>query len=97
MTKHGNSVGQIPADFDALPRQSCATPILCSGRLGPPPSTNGGGMTQNVTTLGRTVHRGRSHTARILPAYSDGRHQSGELMEHRALKKILPLAIPQKS
>ena len=84
MTKYGNSVGQIPADFEALPRQSCATPILCSGRLGPPLSTNGGGTTQAITTMGRVVHRSRGHTVGILPAYSDGWYQSEELMECRA-------------
>jgi hypothetical protein len=28
------------------------TPILCSGRLGPSPNSNGGGTTQVVTTMG---------------------------------------------
>jgi hypothetical protein len=97
MTKHDNSVGQIPTDFEALPQQSCATPILCGGRLGPPPSTNGGGTAQAITTMGRTIRRGRGHTAGILSAYLDGRHRGGELMEYRAPQKILPLVIPQKS
>jgi hypothetical protein len=96
-TKHGNSVGQIPADFEVLPWQSCATPILYSRRLGPLPSTNGGGTAQAITTMGRVVRRGRGHTAGILSAYSDGRHQGGELMEYRAPQKVLPLVIPQKS
>jgi hypothetical protein len=39
-------------------------------------------MTQAVTTMGRTVHRSRGHTAEIKSTYSDGRYRSGELMEH---------------
>jgi hypothetical protein len=50
MIEHSNSVGQVPADLEALPRQSCAAPIFCSGRLGPSPNSNGGGTTQAVTT-----------------------------------------------
>jgi hypothetical protein len=82
MIEHSNSVGQVPADLEALPQQSCATSILCSGRLGPPSSSNGGGATQAVPTMGRTVHRSRGHTAGIISTYSDERHRSGELMEH---------------
>jgi hypothetical protein len=81
-TKCGNSVGQIPADPEALPRQSGATSILRSGRLGPPPSADGGGTTQTITTVGRVVHHHRGHTTEILPAHSDGRHRSGEFMEN---------------
>jgi hypothetical protein len=47
--------------------------------------------------MGRTVHRVRSHTAGIISAYSDGRHRSGELVEHRTPQKILPLAKPRNS
>jgi hypothetical protein len=86
-----------PADLETLPRQSCATLILRSRRLGPPPSTNRRGTAQTVTTMGRTVCHGRGHTAGILPDYSDGWHRSGEFMEYRAPQKILPLAIPQNS
>jgi hypothetical protein len=82
MTKCGNSVDQIPADLEALPRHSGATSILHSGRLVPPPSTNGGGMTQIVATVGRTVHRCRGYTTGILPTHSDGQHRSGEFMEY---------------
>jgi hypothetical protein len=53
MIEHSNSVGQVPTDLEVLPRQSCAAPILCSGRLGPSPNSNGGGTTQAVTTMGR--------------------------------------------
>jgi hypothetical protein len=38
----------------------------------------------------------RGHSARIIPAYSNGWHKSGELMEHRAPQKVLSLAKPQK-
>jgi hypothetical protein len=96
-TKCGNSVGQIPVDLEALPRQSGATSILCIGRLGPPLSTNGGGTTQTVATVGRTIHRCRGYTTGILPTHSDGRHWSGEFMEYWAPQEILPLAIPQNS
>jgi hypothetical protein len=40
MIEHSNLVGQVPADLEALPQQSCAAPILCSARLGPPPNSN---------------------------------------------------------
>jgi hypothetical protein len=53
-------------------------------------------MTQAITTMGRTVHHIRGHMARIISTYSDGRHRSGELMEHRTPQKVLPLAMPQK-
>jgi hypothetical protein len=51
-------------------------------------------MTQAVTTMGRTIRRIRGHTAGIISTYSDGRHRSGELMEHRTPQKVLPLAKP---
>jgi hypothetical protein len=82
MIEHNNSVGQVPVDVEALPRQSCVTWILCSGRLGPPPSSNGGGATQAVIAMGRTIHHRRGHTTRIISNYLDGRHRSGELVEH---------------
>jgi hypothetical protein len=80
--KCGNSVGQMPADPEALPRQSSATSILHSGRLGPPLSVDGGRTTQTVTTVERTIHRRGGHTTGILPAHSDGRHRNGEFMEY---------------
>jgi hypothetical protein len=83
MIEHSNSVGQVSTDLEALPCQSCVAPILCSGRLGPSPNSNGGGTTQAVTTMGRTVHRIKGHTTGIISAYSDGRQRSGELVEHR--------------
>jgi hypothetical protein len=70
---------------------------LSSGRLGPPLSTNGRGTTQAVTTMGRTIHHSRGHTAEILQAHSDGWHRGGERMEYRAPQEVLPLVIPQKS
>jgi hypothetical protein len=96
MIEHSNSVGQVSAGLEALPRQSYAASILCSGRLGPPPNSNGGGTTQAITAMGRTVHRSGGHTAGIISTYSDGRHRSGELVEHRTPQKVLPLEMPQK-
>jgi hypothetical protein len=37
--------------------------ILRSRRPRPPPNSNGGGTAQNVTTMGRTIHSSRSHSA----------------------------------
>jgi hypothetical protein len=90
MTKHGNSIGQIPADFEALPRQSCATPILCGGRFGPPPSANGGGTPQAIATMGRVIHRSRGHTTGILPAYSNGDTEVGNSWNVEHLRKFYP-------
>jgi hypothetical protein len=53
-------------------------------------------MTQAVTTMGRVVRCIRGHAAGIISAYSDGRHRSGELMEHKTPQKVLPFARPQK-
>jgi hypothetical protein len=96
MIEHSNSVSQVPEHLELLPQQSCVAPILCSGRLGPPPNSYWGGTTQAVTTMGGTVHHNRGHTAGIISTYSDGRHRSGKLMEHRAPQKVLPLAMPHK-
>jgi hypothetical protein len=52
------------------------------GRLGPPLSSNEGGATQVVTTMGRVIHRSRGHTAGIISAYSDGWYRSAELMKY---------------
>jgi hypothetical protein len=41
-------------------------------------------MAQVVTTMGRVIHCIRGHSARIIPAYSNGWYRSGELMELRA-------------
>jgi hypothetical protein len=54
-------------------------------------------VAQAITTMGRTVHHIRGHAAGIIPAYSDGRHRSGELVEHRTPQKILSLARSQNS
>jgi hypothetical protein len=54
------------------------------------------GTTQAVTTMGRTVYRIRGHTTGIISAYSDGRHRSGELVDHRTPQKVLTLVRPQK-
>jgi hypothetical protein len=40
-------------------------------------------MTQAITTVARTVNCIRGHPAGIISTYLDGRHRSGELMEHR--------------
>jgi hypothetical protein len=53
-------------------------------------------MAQAVTAMGRAIHRIRGHSSRIIPAYSNGWHGSGELMEHKAPQKVLSLARPQK-
>jgi hypothetical protein len=60
------------------------TSILCSGRLGPSPNSNGGRTAQVFTTMGRAIHCIGGHSARIIPAYSNGWYESGEFMEHRA-------------
>jgi hypothetical protein len=70
--------------------------ILCSGRPRPSPNSNGGGTTQTVATMGRTVHSSRSHSVWIISPYSNGWHGNWELMEHRASQEVLPLAISQK-
>jgi hypothetical protein len=48
------------------------TSILCGGRLGPLPNSNGGRTTQVVTTMGRAIHCVGGHSARIISAYSNG-------------------------
>jgi hypothetical protein len=48
-------------------------------------------MTQIVTTMGRTIHGVGDHSARIISAYSNGWHGSGEFMEYRASQEVLPL------
>jgi hypothetical protein len=42
--------------------------------------------------MGRAIHGGGGHSARIISAYSNGWHGSREFMEYRAPQKILPLA-----
>jgi hypothetical protein len=56
----------------------------------------GGRTAQTVTTMGRTIHSSRSHSAWIISSHSNGRHGNWELMEHRASQEVLPLAISQK-
>jgi transposase InsO family protein len=70
--------------------------ILCSGRSRPPPNSNGGGTTQVVTLMGRTIHSSRSHSAGIISSHSDGRHRNWELLEYRTPQEVLSLAVFQK-
>jgi hypothetical protein len=96
MIEHGDSVNTVSANSEALSRQGHMTSILRSGRPRPPPNSNGGGTTQTVTTMGRTIHSSRSHSAWIISSHSNGRHEIWELMEHRTSQEVLPLAISQK-
>jgi hypothetical protein len=68
------------------------TLILCSGRLGPSLNSNRRRTTQIVTAMGRAIHGIGGHSARIISAYSNGWHGSGELMEYRAPQEVLSLA-----
>jgi hypothetical protein len=72
------------------------TLILRSGRLGPSPNSNRGRTTEIVATMGRAIHGSRSHSARIISAYSNGWHGNREFMEHRASQEFLALARFQK-
>jgi hypothetical protein len=58
--------------------------MIKSYDTGPSLNSNGGRTAQVVTTMGRVIHCIRGHSAGIIPAYSNGWHGSGELMEHRA-------------
>jgi hypothetical protein len=60
------------------------TSILRSGRLVPSPNSNGRRMTQIIAAMGRAIHGVGGHSARIISAYSNGWHESGEFMEYRA-------------
>jgi hypothetical protein len=42
--------------------------------------------------MGRAIHGVGGHSARIISAYSNGWHGSGEFMEYRAPQEVLPLA-----
>jgi hypothetical protein len=42
--------------------------------------------------MGRAIHGGEGHSARIILAYSNGWHRSREFMEYRARQEVLPLA-----
>jgi hypothetical protein len=42
--------------------------------------------------MGRAIHGIGGHSARIISAYSNGWHKSGEFMEYRASQEVLPLA-----
>jgi hypothetical protein len=42
--------------------------------------------------MGRAIHGVEGHSARIIPAYSNGWHRSREFMEYRAPHEVLPLA-----
>jgi hypothetical protein len=53
-------------------------------------------MTQIVTAMGRAIHGIRGYSARIISAYSNGWHGSGEFMEYRAFQEVLSLARLQK-
>jgi hypothetical protein len=53
-------------------------------------------MAQIVTAMGRAIHGIGGHLARIISAYSNGWHGSGEFMEYRASQEVLPLARLQK-
>jgi hypothetical protein len=41
--------------------------------------------------MGRAIHGVGGHSARIISAYSNGWHESGEFMEYRAPQEVLPL------
>ena len=68
------------------------TSILRSGRLGPSPNSNGGRTAQIVAAMGGAIRGVGGHSARIISAYSNGWHGSGELMEHGAPQEVLSLA-----
>jgi hypothetical protein len=41
--------------------------------------------------MGRAIHGVGGHSTRIISAYSNGWHGSGEFMEYRAPQEVLPL------
>jgi hypothetical protein len=96
MIEHGDSVSTVSANSEALSRQGHTASIFRSGRPRPPANSYGGRAAQTVTTMGRTVHSSRSHSAWIISYHSNGRHGNWELMEHRTSQKVLPLALSQK-
>jgi hypothetical protein len=47
--------------------------------------------------MGRAIHCIRGHSARIIPAYSNGWHESGELMEHKSILESFTLSKTSKA